>query len=799
MRFPLCILLLRGARPQFHAQTSIFVDDREVLITASADVDDLLDVGSRACDALDIGAPQGALRDGRPRCATLIADELADSLFCNASARGELEKAMAERKMAGPRGAFRFYHGTNYFDSEEYELLRQLFLRLGYVECLSGERMGGAEDVIWLLGHFDEDAQFYINLQKHTVANALPNPQLLGHKDELYRLLDRLGDSIGDRATKFLPRTWLPEDITRERARSTSDRLGGLWLRKDPNQELGYGIKLITRWSELEGCAHCILQRYVDRPFLLNDAKAGVVDAKFSFGVYLTVTSLAPLEVWLHREMLVLLATYPYSGDGDNNTDHGEGGDLLAHLTNGLVNQRLAGAAFDAAERVWTTDRLLKHFEKAGVAWNKIEDQIREAATMVFLASREPLLASRARARTDGQLFCHWRLDFLLDADARAWLLEVEIVPSTGTIGGVDEVIKTSVLRDVLALNGVGGPPARPGDEYPWLHGDQWTDDTSPAEPPNTLTPTPDAPAALFGAAADTAAAREAWDLLAKRGDALRFDAEAVEAIGRYEARSRRRGGYRPLIPVPRGVLGFDGAARAPAKRDDDLAQLFLARGAVGADFALDRWAGGADAAPRGADEPFERHATLDAAAAACRACDRTFCATVAARSPDVGVDCACRASTASCAHAPGGLVDGVAVEGCDFHLNDTALAQIALGARAPPASPVARALETWCGRTLRRAPFAADSASLPVRRLCRGTARPRASIAEAKDMGEALLSKRPAVLRNVVRPLTAVWKSTSELGYPENYCGDLREPPRHPVDAVTGTTSRRWRGATEF
>ncbi len=44
-----------------------------------------------------------------------------------------------------------------------------------------------------------------------------------------------------------------------------------------------------------------------------------------------------------------------------------------------------------------------------------------------------------------------------------------------------------------------------------------------------------------------------------------------------------------------------------------------------------------------------------------------------------------------------------------------------------------------------------------------------------------------------------AVWKSTSELGYPENYCGDLREPPRHRAAAITGTTSRRWHGAPEI
>jgi len=42
-----------------------------------------------------------------------------------------------------------------------------------------------------------------------------------------------------------------------------------------------------------------------------------------------------------------------------------------------------------------------------------------------------------------------------------------------------------------------------------------------------------------------------------------------------------------------------------------------------------------------------------------------------------------------------------------------------------------------------------------------------------------------------------AVWKSSSALGYPEKYCATLREPPRHRGDAITETTSRRWRRAS--
>ena len=55
MRLPILVLLLRSAQPQFHAQTSIFVDDREVVINANLLETDLLNVGKQACDELRIG------------------------------------------------------------------------------------------------------------------------------------------------------------------------------------------------------------------------------------------------------------------------------------------------------------------------------------------------------------------------------------------------------------------------------------------------------------------------------------------------------------------------------------------------------------------------------------------------------------------------------------------------------------------------------------------------------------------------------------------------------------------------
>ena len=55
MRLPILVLLLRSVHGQFDAQTSIFVDDREVIINANLLETDLLHVGKQACDELRIG------------------------------------------------------------------------------------------------------------------------------------------------------------------------------------------------------------------------------------------------------------------------------------------------------------------------------------------------------------------------------------------------------------------------------------------------------------------------------------------------------------------------------------------------------------------------------------------------------------------------------------------------------------------------------------------------------------------------------------------------------------------------
>lgn len=502
---------------------------------------------------------------------------------------------------------------------------------------------------------------------------------------------------------------------------------------------------------------------------LLNDPTAGIVDAKFSVGVYLSVSTVAPLTAWLHREMLVLLCNHAYQDPHapidkqqrmETNRSDPENIDILAHLTNGLLNQRLAAENYNAAERVWTTDRLLTHIERSGLSWRYIEDQFREIAALVLIAVRQTMLEAVTKSGSEAKgtrLFSHWRLDFLLDEDGRAWLLEVEIVPSTGTIGGVDEVLKSAVLRDVLALAGAGSPSTSSiayRDHFPWLRGSGcWIDGESRGQPPNRVCAKGDPDESLYGQDAEIASAQAAERILAHAGDPLRYDATALEVIGKYEASRLRAGGYRPLFPLPRNFEYFDGQDGG-SMAEPGLLALWNKVGAIAADVVLDRWECVRAEFMRSAHDDndiFEERASesvtaqpwqggldLPSMRRACQACvsqeSFSYCATLDRFDADghVRIKGRCQRDIAECLHAPPGLVDGVLLANRDacaldnnFHLE----AHLLDASRAGTLYEHAGGFQMWCGRQLRRAMRAGFDDKKLLLRIC-DSGEPRAAAA---------------------------------------------------------------------
>jgi len=546
-----------------------------------------------------------------PRCPHFVAVDMWDALWCRQG-----QKSAAKDLGLSPPRTFRFLHHAFHADSDEFSLLRPRLRSNGFVECTAGLTLSGEEDAVWMLGHLssrggDSSRWIYEPLATDNggsrgrfLVNQFPDAGHLGNKDEMTANLVQLGRLIGDAAIDFIPRTWSPPMLNAEER----SPLNGVWVQKDPQKELGSGISLVNgvNWETLAQCEQCVLQRYVENPHLLHGKK-------YSFGIYTAFTGVDPLSVWIHREMLVLVCTRNYVRDDIS--------DPLRHLSNGLLNRRLNpdefpecdGCEYNATEQVWTTDRFLDYLAKDGLEWGPIERQVRRIILTSFSAAMKKFVQDFRNEVPSGkireEIFSHWRFDFLLDATGKVWLLETEIVPSAGTIGGVDEVIKTVVFRDLLSLVGWGPETS----EHSVLSkGGDCSTQTAPSYDQQLCAQQPIGSwsrklcnermcRSVDGYNADTSGLKEEVEFtLENVGDLLWLDSESVSKIVSHEARSRRRLGYEPLVPIASEVLlgdragssyvAFDGTPGTTDAAMIEAERFFFASRALPSDQSLWRW-----------------------------------------------------------------------------------------------------------------------------------------------------------------------------------------------------------------
>lgn len=109
----------------------------------------------------------------------------------------------------------------------------------------------------------------------------------------------------------------------------------------------------------------------------------------------------------------------------------------LVHVWRGVAGARarLLDPDYDDDATLLHTEAFRAALEAEGVGWPAIRRQTRSIMSRAMLSILPTLrrdwfdhTTPRARER----LFALWRFDFLVDATGRAWLLELEIVPSTG-------------------------------------------------------------------------------------------------------------------------------------------------------------------------------------------------------------------------------------------------------------------------------------------------------------------------------------------------------------------------------
>ncbi|XP_043197839.1 tubulin polyglutamylase TTLL4-like isoform X1 [Amphibalanus amphitrite] len=282
--------------------------------------------------------------------------------------------------------------------------------------------------------------------------NHFPGTFQIGRKDKLWKNISALQIKFGKNDFGFVPRTYvLPTDLKELKVAWRRDGGKRKWIIKPPACARGTGIRVIQRWSQLPKKKQLIVQRYVSRPYLIEDRK-------FDLRIYVYVTSFHPLRVYIHDDGLVRFASVKYSNVGKTLSDR------FMHLTNYSINKNSdAYQPNNDAElcqgHKWTLKVFWAYMRERGVdtdaLWRRIIDMV-----LKTLIAGEHHILSLSRQHVVSNYCCHelFGFDVLLDEKLRPWLLEVNISPSLHSAAPVDLSVKGPLVRDLFNMAGFHVP-----------------------------------------------------------------------------------------------------------------------------------------------------------------------------------------------------------------------------------------------------------------------------------------------------------------------------------------------------
>ena len=279
----------------------------------------------------------------------------------------------------------------------------------------------------------------YITCKGWQKINHFAGAYLIGRKDTLHLRMMELRSKIGKEA-KFYPRSYLlPDDkIFLKKAWHKKD----LWISKPLASARGIGIKILKS-SESSIPKLGLVQVYIPNPLLITGRK-------FDLRIYICVTSLQPLKIYIHSNGLARFSTHLY----DPTTT-----DQKAHLTNFSINRTdQSFIRCEGEEKIedskWTLPFFFNYLKIQGIDTVKLQKEIERVSIMTIIAGINSI------REVHHGLICHpytsyemYGIDLMIDEKFQVHLIEVNISPSmNGKDSKLDYDMKFGVVSDLLSL-----------------------------------------------------------------------------------------------------------------------------------------------------------------------------------------------------------------------------------------------------------------------------------------------------------------------------------------------------------
>lgn len=189
---------------------------------------------------------------------------------------------------------------------------------------------------------------------------------------------------------------------------------------------------------------NCIAMRYIDNPLLLNGLK-------FDLRIYVLVTSLRPLIIYVYNEGLTRFASEIYNGNKVNMKN------TFAHLTNYAVNKHNNNFIYnrnlgdDDIGNKWSLSALFAHLEHHGVNTDLLWSRIYDIIIKTIIACLDDLKDSlHQTGLSNSNFFEMFGFDVLIDSSLKPWLLEVNMSASLDCDTPLDMHIKSHLISDTF-------------------------------------------------------------------------------------------------------------------------------------------------------------------------------------------------------------------------------------------------------------------------------------------------------------------------------------------------------------
>lgn len=291
-------------------------------------------------------------------------------------------------------------------------------------------------------------SQGFKAIREYQKLNHFPGSFQIGRKDRLWRNLSKMQLHCGKKEYGFFPQTFVLPYDNKLLKRAWED--GGnkqKWIIKPPASARGIGIKVISKWNQIPRKRAVIVQRYLGRPYLINDSK-------FDMRIYVYVSSYDPLRVYVFEDGLARFASCKYSSSMKNLNNK------FMHLTNYSINKKNDDYQANGDEKLcqghkWGLKALWNYMKRQGVNTAAIWESIKDLVIKTIVCADSPI-NSMIKANVRSRYCIHelFGFDILLDENLKPWILEVNISPSLHSNSQLDINIKGQMIRDLFNIAG---------------------------------------------------------------------------------------------------------------------------------------------------------------------------------------------------------------------------------------------------------------------------------------------------------------------------------------------------------